>query len=131
MKQTFKFAGHAKNLAAARAFVREFLRGAGFPERDCDLMVLGVDEACSNIIRHAYGHGPVRPIALRCERLQVVVRFTLRDYGVRADPARLQGRTLDAVQPGGLGMHFIRHAFDEIDYRPKKLGTELVLVRRR
>jgi anti-sigma regulatory factor (Ser/Thr protein kinase) len=31
------------------------------------------------------------------------------------------------VQPGGLGIHLIRRAFTEVDYKLKKQGTELVL----
>ena len=48
---------------------------------------------------------------------------------MQAEPAQLCGRPLDLVQPGGLGLHLIRRAFDQVDYNLKRRGTELVLAR--
>lgn len=129
MKATLEFSSQTGELAAVRAFVRQFLREAALPECEAELLVLGVDEACSNIIRHAYQQRPSQPIALSCERLGTSIRFKLRDFGHQADPARLGGRPIDQIEPGGLGLHLIRHTFDEVDYNLKKLGTELVLVK--
>jgi anti-sigma regulatory factor (Ser/Thr protein kinase) len=53
----------------------------------------------------------------------------LRDFGSQSDPSQFNGRPLDLVQPGGLGIHLIRKAFTQVDYNLKKQGTELVLVR--
>ena len=41
------------------------------------------------------------------------------------------GRALDSIQPGGLGLHLIRTAFDHVDYRPKQNGMELVLTKKK
>ena len=41
----------------------------------------------------------------------------------------MRGRAHDQVQPGGLGLHLIRAAFDNIDYILKRRGTELVLTK--
>ncbi len=95
-----------------------------------DLVVLGVDEACANVIRHVYQHEEAHLIGLSCEQLRGSLRFRLRDYGNSSGaPAEWTSRPLDAVQPGGLGLHLIRTAFDEVDYRPKRNGMELVLTR--
>lgn len=89
--------------------------------------MLGLDEACTNVIRYAYHHEPNQLICLVCEEIERGVRFRLRDYGTQCDPTQLQGRPLDLVQPGGLGIHLIRRAFNQVDYNLKKEGTELVL----
>ena len=94
-----------------------------------DLIVLGLDEACTNVIRYAYRHEPNHLIGLVCEQLENGVRFRLRDYGDQADVSQLNGRPLDLVQPGGLGIHLIRKAFNQVDYNLKKQGTELVLAK--
>jgi anti-sigma regulatory factor (Ser/Thr protein kinase) len=94
-----------------------------------DLMVLGLDEACTNVIRYAYHQEPNQLICLVCEVIEGGVRFRLRDFGSQAEPTKLQGRPLDLVQPGGLGIHLIRKAFSEVDYNLKKQGTELVLAK--
>jgi anti-sigma regulatory factor (Ser/Thr protein kinase) len=127
MKREIEFASHPANLSLVRDFIRQFLKGVEFTETEKDLIVLGLDEACTNVIRYAYHHQPNRLICLVCEQLEAGVRFRLRDYGAQADPSQLQGRPLDLVQPGGLGIHLIRRAFHQVDYNLKKEGTELVL----
>lgn len=129
MKRKIEFASHPANLSMMRSFVRQFLDDCIFADIEKDLIVLGLDEASTNIIRHAYNHEETRLISLSCEVLKAGVRFRLRDYGVQSDLAKLEGRPLDVVQPGGLGMHLIRKAFDKVDYILKKEGTELVLVK--
>ena len=127
MKREIEFASHPANLSLVRDFIRQFLKPFAFSESEKDLVVLGLDEACTNVIRYAYHHEPNQLICLVCEEIEVGVRFRLRDYGTQADPTKLQGRPLDLVQPGGLGIHLIRRAFNQVDYNLKKDGTELVL----
>lgn len=92
-------------------------------------MVLGVDEACTNIIRYAYQLRDDQPIALSMEGLRKCIRMRLRDYGQQTAPHEMRGRSHDAVKPGGLGLHLIRNAFDEVNYVIKARGTELVLTK--
>jgi anti-sigma regulatory factor (Ser/Thr protein kinase) len=113
-----------------RHCVRQFLHERPFAAREIDLMVLGVDEACTNIIRHAYHLAEDQPIRLSLETCQSGgVRFRLRDFGVGFDGTIEAGQTFDNLRPGGLGMHLIRHAFDQVDYHRKQRGTLLVLTK--
>jgi len=127
MKREIEFASHPANLCLVRDFVRQFLRPFSFSDSDKDHVILGLDEACTNVIRYAYHHQPNQLICLVCEETEAGVRFRLRDYGTQCPPDKLQGRPLDLVQPGGLGIHLIRRAFNQVDYNLKKEGTELVL----
>jgi serine/threonine-protein kinase RsbW len=127
MKREIEFASHPANLSLVRDFVRQFLKSLAFTETEKDLIILGLDEACTNVIRYAYHHEPNQLICLVCELIDAGIRFRLRDFGAQAEPEKLQGRPLDLVQPGGLGIHLIRRAFDQVDYNLKKQGTELVL----
>lgn len=127
MKREIEFASHPANLTLVRDFIRQFIKPYPFSESEKDLIVLGLDEACTNVIRYAYHHEPNQLICLVCEEIETGVRFRLRDYGTQCDPSKLQGRPLDLVQPGGLGIHLIRRAFNQVDYNLKKQGTELVL----
>src|ERR1700720_2948117 len=129
-KKKVEFSSHTGTLAPMRKFVRKFLDAYPFSERERMLMVLGVDEACTNIIRHAYHLAEDQLISLSLETIKSNgVRFHLRDYGDRFDSTKYQGRSLDQLRPGGLGVHLIRHAFDQIDYQRRRRGTLLVLTK--
>ncbi|MEP7015226.1 MAG: ATP-binding protein [Verrucomicrobiota bacterium] len=128
-RKKIEFSSHTGNLASLRGLVREFLEGYPFSEKERMLMVLGVDEACTNIIRYAYQLRDDQPIALSMEGLRKCIRMRLRDYGQQTAPHEMRGRSHDAVKPGGLGLHLIRNAFDEVNYVIKARGTELVLTK--
>ena len=113
-----------------RKFVRAFLDAYPFSEKERTLMVLGVDEACTNIIRHAYHLRDDQPIALSLEAKPDCVCLRLRDYGRQSAPENMCGRAPEVVKPGGLGLHLIRNAFDQVDYVLKRRGTELVLTKK-
>jgi anti-sigma regulatory factor (Ser/Thr protein kinase) len=110
-KNKVEFSSHTGNLAAM-------------------FMVLGVDEACTNIIRHAYHLRDDQLISLSLEGLRHCIRVRLRDYGRKTERHKMQGRAHDLIKPGGLGMHLIRHAFDKVDYVLKARGTELVMTKK-
>jgi len=112
-----------------RDFVRKFLERHPFTEKQRTLMVLGIDEACTNVIRYAYDLRDDQPIALSVEVMRTCVRMRLRDYGDQTPAHKMQGRNHDQIRPGGLGLHLIRNAFDRVDYILKPRCTELVLTK--
>ena len=130
MKQKIEFSSHTGNLALMRNFVRQFLELFPFSEKQRTLMVLGVDEACTNIIRHAYHLRDDQLIALSLEGKRDCVRMRLRDYGKQTPAHAMNSRPHDLIKPGGLGLHLMRNAFDKIDYILKQRGTELVLTKK-
>ncbi|MEP6822281.1 MAG: ATP-binding protein [Chthoniobacterales bacterium] len=129
MKKKVEFSSHTANLSRMRKFVRLFLDSVPLSDKERTLMVLGVDEACTNIIRYAYHLQDDQPIALSLEAKRTCVCMRLRDYGCQSPPEKMQGRAHDLIKPGGLGMHLIRSAFDQVDYILKSRGTELVLTK--
>jgi serine/threonine-protein kinase RsbW len=128
-RRKVEFSSHTANLALLRKFVRDFLKNYPFSEKERMLMVLGVDEACTNVIRHAYRLRDDQLISLQMEGLRKCVRMRLRDYGEKALPHQMKGRSYNLIKPGGLGLYLIRNAFDQVDYIHKRRGTELVLTK--
>ena len=119
-------------LKIARAGVGHICTIMGFPSVDKNSVVLAVDEACSNIIKHAYGGRPNRPIEIRCRMFQDRLEVRLRDFGKKADLKSIRPRELDEVRPGGLGVHLIRTVMDKVVYRnDAKRGNHLLLVKHR
>ena len=128
-KKKVEFSSHTGNLAPMRKFVRQFLETYPFSERERMLMVLGIDEACTNVIRHAYHLRDDQLISLSLEGLRNCVRMRLRNYGKQTEAHTMKGRSHDLIRPGGLGLHLIRTAFDKVDYILKARGTELVMTK--
>jgi len=130
MKKTIRFSSDTCHLADVRKEVRVFLAKNGFDDCAASLMVLALDEACTNVIRHAYAHER-KPVRLEMTALRALVRFVLRDYGRSCDPSKIKSRALEDIRPGGLGVHIIKQAFDSVTYLPQPKGTRLVLEKRR
>lgn len=118
-------------LRIVRAVVREFGGIGGWSREDVRAVTLAVDEACSNIIRHAYGGAADRPIHVSLRQEGGFIRIELVDQGEPVDPERVRPRKLDDVRPGGLGLHLIRNLMDEVRFDTEHTeGNRLILSRR-
>lgn len=127
MKKILEFKSDPGALAAVRQDIRDFLMQAPLDEMQAELIVLALDEACTNIIRHAYDGCPDRPIRLELQASGETLTCTLRDFGKPCDPDKIKGRELEDFRPGGLGVRIMQTAFDAVDFQPFKLGTRLCL----
>lgn len=85
-------------------------------------VVLAVDEACQNVIRHGYGgRGEV---ALEIRRNAVCeLEVQLIDFAPSVDVAKIKPRCLDDIRPGGLGTHFMRAVMDDVAFLPPPVGA--------
>lgn len=113
-------------LFMVRALVSKLAERLEFSAEESQALVLAVDEACTNVIRHAYKNCMDQRIILsfivNLERFEVQIR----DFGLSADPSTFQSRKLDDVRPGGLGIHFIRSAVDSVEYKIQAEGGTLL-----
>jgi len=119
-------------LAEVRIMVEQICREVGFAEEEISKLVLAVDEALTNVIRHGYEGQGGKPIELVFEPEPEASRggleIRIRDYGRQADLEAICGRSLDDVRPGGLGVHLIESAMDEVEYsHPPGGGMQLRL----
>jgi len=124
---SLEFPGRTAELGRVRAVLRDFLADTADDETSAQI-VLAVDEACTNIIRHALA-GDSKPVRLACELSGDRLKIVLRDYGTPCDPERIKGRDLNEICPGGLGVHIIQRVFDHVEYEPLADGTRLTLER--
>lgn len=108
-------------LHSMRGLVWRYVRGAGFPEERADEAVLAVDEACTNSMRHAYGHRTGERVWLTLAEAPDGIEITVRDEGTPAPADCLQRKDLlppdpDDLRPGGLGVQLIYRVFDEVEF---------------
>ena len=120
-------------LCVVRSAVERLADALGFPPEDCRAITLALDEAIANVIRHSYGGRENQPIAVYFRKVQrgreEGLEILLRDRGPAIDPAKLCGRDLDDVRPGGLGLHFIRQSVDTAEYARVGDFNEWTLVK--
>jgi len=124
-------------LGVVRSAVTQLTESLGFPESECRAVVRAVDEALANIIRHAYRGQTGRPIEASFRSIRVrrdggqrpALEILLEDQGVRVDRAKLRGRRLEDVRPGGLGLHFIHQSMDTVEFRHRRGKNRLRLVK--
>jgi len=114
------------SLSILRAVVANISAKAGFSPDESTKLVLGIDEACTNIIRHAYFGCCTQRIIITFFTSSQYLEINIRDFGPKSDPATFKARSLDEVRPGGLGLHFIRSAVDELEYEKLADGGMLL-----
>ena len=120
------------NLQRVRKLVRTRALEAGCGEALAGQLVLVVDEACANIIRHGYNGDRSGAIRLQLQRQDGNLEFRLRDYAEPVDPSCLRPRDLAQCRPGGLGLNFIDSVMDEWGFeRPASGEGNLLLMRRK
>lgn len=126
-----EFPARAESLADVRAAVQRTLARQGVSGREAAQLVLAIDEACANIIRHAYGGCGQGRILLRIERQRGQLRFHLRDDAPAVDPGCVKPRDLSECRPGGLGVNIINETMDRWRLRPlrRHCGNVLTMVR--
>jgi len=124
-------------LGVVRGALTGLTERLGFPDAECRAVVRAIDEALTNIIRHSYHGRTDQPIeaSFRTIRVQhdgaqkAALEILLEDQGARVDRAKLHGRALEDVRPGGLGLHFIRQSVDTVEFRHRKGKNQLRLVK--
>ncbi len=116
---TLQIDGQPENLARIGNWIMESARACGLNEDDAFRVQLAVDEACTNVIEHAY-EGQGGPIELSCRREGPEVRVTIHDWGRPFDPTTIQppdlGAPLKDRQIGGLGLHFMHVLMDRVQF---------------
>ena len=127
------FPAEPMQMRAVRAALRGALDSQEIGPELRDRLVLAVDEACTNIMRHAYGGVCQETISLHLSREQDMLLFELRDQAPTVDARKLKPRDLSECRPGGLGLPFIDALMDEWKLRPgsgKRKGNVLRMMKR-
>lgn len=119
-RETLVITSETENLSRVREFLGALVRRSGLTDRDLNKIVLAVDEATANIIRHAYNGQPGREIRFEVgsdgERFEVVII----DKGKGFDPERIRDPNMaEHMRQGkksGLGIFLMRQIMDEVNY---------------
>ncbi|MEM6645050.1 MAG: ATP-binding protein [Bacteroidota bacterium] len=122
-------------LGDVRSFIEKYARRADLPEPQVEQVKIAVDEACTNVIEHAYkneeGHQIDLAIIIEPERL--IVR--IRDSGVAFQRSEYEEPDLVSFvkrrKSGGFGVHIMHRLMDEVEYNTVGNFNECCLIKKR
>jgi len=109
-----------ENLSEIRDFVSANASAAGIAPANIDNIILAVDEACTNIIKHAYKLSPQGEIIIKIDYDEEKFTITIIDYGKSFEPERVPRPDLQKYyrehKVGGLGMYLMKSLMDDVEY---------------
>lgn len=127
---TITIPSHPKYLSIVRSVTGKMAQIYEITEPLTEDMKLAVDEACANVIKHAYRGDRTKKISLKYKITKKSFNVIIEDSGIKAQTDLIKGRNLDDIRPGGLGIHFIKRVFDVFQFdETKKKGNRLILIK--
>lgn len=109
-----------ERLVVVREFVSHAAREFGFGDEEVSKIALAVDEACTNVIKHAYKFDPGKQIIVNVKSNKDAFEISITDDGKRFNPDKLQApdmkEYLSHYQKGGLGVYLMKSLMDEVEY---------------
>ncbi|MGD9488969.1 MAG: ATP-binding protein [Calditrichaceae bacterium] len=121
-KQKFKlrFPSKTDNLEIIREFVNRLALKTGFNPSTADQIALAVDEACTNVIKHAHKFDSRRMIDIIVYLDNEKIEIIISDTGKGFDPSKLPEPDLrqyiHEAKMGGLGIYLMKTIMDEVNY---------------
>ncbi len=110
-------ASHPRWLRLARSVVQDFCVAVDIADRQTQSIVTAVDEALSNVMKHAYGGDHSRFVSLSCGVHDKELEFEIRDQGFPFNPLDRDVPPPNELRSGGRGLYLIRTIMDRVEYR--------------
>lgn len=119
-KYKLAVASDTENLEVIRDFVRRLALRAGFSPEQAEQIELAVDEACTNVIKHAHKYNPRRlmHIIVLVDDQKIEIRVEDKGPGFRVEhlkPPKITEKITNA-QAGGLGIHIMKTIMDKVEF---------------
>ncbi len=131
--QSIKIESKTERLIDVRDFVSTAARESGFADEEVSKIALAIDEACTNIIKHAYNFDPAHEIAVTVKRDKKAFEVRIADNGKGFNPGNVPApdmkEYLSHFRRGGLGVYLMRSLMDKVEYSILPGKNEVRLVK--
>ncbi|HPI38213.1 MAG TPA: ATP-binding protein [Ignavibacteriaceae bacterium] len=112
------------NLSRIRKYILDVTGKYGIEQDITDKIILAVDEACTNIIKHAYQSKPDNDIIINAFFKNGKFIINITDFGKGFNPELIPDPDMPSYlkqrRVGGLGMHLMRTLMDKVEYHSQK-----------
>ena len=131
-QQNLTIESKTEHLIEVRDFIASAAREFGFSDEEVSKISLAIDEACTNIIKHAYGFDPTQQIGIIVRGGNGTFEVLITDHGRQFNPSSVPSpdmkEYLTNFRRGGLGVYLMRSLMDKVEYsiRPGKNEVRLV-----
>ncbi|MBI1817817.1 MAG: ATP-binding protein [Deltaproteobacteria bacterium] len=119
--RVIRLRNHLEELNRLHPFVAQFCDAGGLPSNDAFALSLALDELVTNVIVHGYGDHAEHEIQVALSMAGGDVVVEMEDDARPFDPTQPTAVDLAADlehrKVGGLGLHFVQRAMDEMTYR--------------
>ena len=120
-----KLPADTQNLDIIRKFVAGIAENMGFSEEEIYKIELAVDEACSNVVKHAYMTNTKQEhiINIEVKEKNSEIEIIISDKGKGFDPKKVKRPELEEymrkMKRGGLGIYLIKELMDKVSFQIK------------
>ena len=119
-KYQLKIPSQTDNLEIIRGLVAKVATKVGFNNDDISKIELAVDEACANVIKHAYDKDSNKfiEIVIQIDYQKLMIIVTDRGRGFRPENVKLPNMNdyLEEMRVGGLGIYLMETLMDKVDF---------------
>ncbi|AXI99910.1 serine/threonine-protein kinase RsbW [Cyclonatronum proteinivorum] len=126
-------AASTENLIQVRNFVGEHARRHGFSEKETEQIRLSVDEAMTNVIKHAYDFDSSQKIYVSVgaedRTFWVAIQDTGRAFDVSAYKVPNVPERIKKRQKGGVGVYLIKQLMDKVEYSTSNQQNEIRMIK--
>ena len=124
-----------ERLGEIAEFIESIAKECGMNEDQTYDVQMAVDEACTNVIEHAYCGRKNGTIDITCEKRGDHLVIVIHDFGEKFDPKQVeQPRTKDPLSKrnvGGLGIFFMKKMMDKIEFKfSPSDGNRLTMIKK-
>jgi anti-sigma regulatory factor (Ser/Thr protein kinase) len=109
-------------LANIRSLVRKACDKFGLDKEKASQVVLAIDEACANVIRHGYNYSKHGYICIETYQEAGFGVFLIKDHCPQIDESVLAPKKKDLLSPGGLGLSLMHEVMDSVALKPNDDG---------
>tara|TARA_R100000908_G_scaffold59405_1_gene35942 strand:- start:45898 stop:46320 length:423 start_codon:yes stop_codon:yes gene_type:complete len=131
--QSLSVEASTKHLAEVRDFVAAHAEQIGLDQKDVSEIRLAVDEAYTNIIKHAYNNNASMKVNIEIGSDGDQLWISLMDEGDSFDPSTYHEpdlmQRIKEKKRGGMGVYLIRKLMDQVQYNRKGKTNEIRMVK--
>jgi serine/threonine-protein kinase RsbW len=122
-KYQLKIPSQSDNLAIIRDVVAKVASRIGFDTDEASKIELAVDEACTNVIKHAYANNSNQMIevSIKVDQKKLIIIVADKGKGFNPDKIKLPdlNKSIKEGRKGGLGLCLIRTLMDKVEFEIK------------